>query len=371
MELSTAKALGKRQSLLIVALVPIKASEDNRTRMVIEVEVIMGKKTWWAKALVDSGTQANYIKRRIAVEWNLPTDGKKPPLLAAPSGDRIHLYASYTIPVAAYDALGDRRLFKTKLASCEFDMEGINLLLGYPWLAKVDPVISFVKGIWRHRLLKNKVEVVAAKQFARTTAADPYIYALTVIPAPMGLHIITAIAPTAEVLLPPKYANISHMFEGTAAGLLPEHHVMEHQIDLEPGIEPLYGPVYALSERELEILREYLESSQVKGWIRRSTSSAGAPIMFIPKKGGGLRLCVDYKGLNRVIIKNHIPLPLISKTLDRLKGAKVFTKLDLKDAYYKLRIREGNEWKTAFHTWYGYFEYYVMPFEFTNAPAIF
>ena len=108
-----------------------------------------------------------------------------------------------------------------------------------------------------------------------------------------------------------------------------------------------------------------------KGWIRRSTSLAGALIMFVPKKDGGLRLCVDYRGLNKVTIKNRTPLPLISETLDRLRRAKVFTKLDLKDAYHRIRIRSGDEWKTAFRTRYGYFEYCVMPFRLLNTPATF
>ena len=107
------------------------------------------------------------------------------------------------------------------------------------------------------------------------------------------------------------------------------------------------------------------------GRIRRSVSPAGAPIMFVPKKGGGLCLCVDYRGLNRVTIKNRTPLPLISKTLDRLEGAKVFTKLDLADAYHRIQIRKGDKWKTAFRTRYGHFEYLVLPFGLSNAPATF
>jgi hypothetical protein len=97
----------------------------------------------------------------------------------------------------------------------------------------------------------------------------------------------------------------------------------------------------------------------------------GAPILFVPKKDRGLRLCVDYRGLNKVTIKNQYPLPLINKTLDRLIGARIFTKLNLKDAYHRIRIREGHEWKTAFRTRYGHFEYLVMPFGLANAPATF
>ena len=91
----------------------------------------------------------------------------------------------------------------------------------------------------------------------------------------------------------------------------------------------------------------------------------------MPKKDGGLRLCVDYRGLNSITIKNRHALPLISETLDRLVGARIYTKLDLKDAYHRIRIKAGDEWKTAFRTRYGHFEYLVMPFGLSNAPATF
>ncbi|KAF4613415.1 hypothetical protein G7Y89_g15472 [Cudoniella acicularis] len=131
--------------------------------------------------------------------------------------------------------------------------------------------------------------------------------------------------------------------------MLPEYHIIEHRINLELGSQPLYRPIYALSEKELEVLREYLNASMAKGWIRRSTSPAGAPIIFVPKKGGGLRLCVDYRGLNRITIKNRTPLPLISETLDRLRRAKKFTKLDLKDAYHRGAKSEDTSLPTLYY----------------------
>jgi hypothetical protein len=118
-------------------------------------------------------------------------------------------------------------------------------------------------------------------------------------------------------------------------------------------------------------LREYLDTALKKGWIRASKSLSAVPILFVPKKDEGDRLCVDYRSLNRVAIKNRYPLPLISELLDRLGHAKVFTKLDLRDAYHRLRIKEGDEWKTAFKTRYGLFEYMVMPFGLANAPTTF
>jgi len=117
--------------------------------------------------------------------------------------------------------------------------------------------------------------------------------------------------------------------------------------------------------------REYIKVNEERGWIRASTSPAVAPIHFVKKKDGGLQLCVDYRQLNEITVKDRTPLPLIGESLDQLSNATIYTKLDIKDAYYNLQIAEGEEWKTAFRTRYGLYEYCVMPFGLTNAPASF
>jgi hypothetical protein len=144
-----------------------------------------------------------------------------------------------------------------------------------------------------------------------------------------------------------------------------------HAINIKEGKTIPNLPIYNLSRQELDILREYLNTAQEKGWIRPSKSPVGAPILFVPKADGTIRLCVDYRGLNKVTIKNRYPIPLVSEILDRLSKAKLFTKLNLRDAYHRLRVKEGDEWKTAFKTRYGHFEYLVMPFGLANAPATF
>ena len=121
----------------------------------------------------------------------------------------------------------------------------------------------------------------------------------------------------------------------------------------------------------METLKAYIETNLANGFIRPSKSPAGAPILFDRKSDGSLRLCVDYRGLNNLTIKNRYPLPLVGESLDRLGRARRFTQLDLTSAYHRMRIREGDEWKTAFRTRYGHFEYQVMPFGLTNAPASF
>lgn len=171
--------------------------------------------------------------------------------------------------------------------------------------------------------------------------------------------------------LPAKYAEFVDLFSKKAAAILPEHRKYDCSIDLQEGAQPPFGPIYSLSRPELLALRNYIDENLASGFIQHSKSPAGAPILFVKKKDGTLRLCVDYRGLNKVTVRNRYPLPLIPQLLEQLSRAKVFTKIDLRGAYNLVRIKPGDEWKTAFRTRYGHFEYRVMPFGLTNAPAIF
>ena len=167
------------------------------------------------------------------------------------------------------------------------------------------------------------------------------------------------------------YHSFLNLFGEKLAAQLPPHRKFDHAIDIQPGREVPFGPIYPLSEPQREVLREYLDRMIREGKIQSSKSPAGAPILFVPKKNGKLRMCIDYRGLNNVTIKNRYPLPLMDTLREQVSKAKVFSKLDLRDGYYLIRIKEGDEWKTAFRTRYGHFEYKVMPFGLCNAPATF
>ncbi|SOV01637.1 uncharacterized protein UDID_18149 [Ustilago sp. UG-2017a] len=138
-----------------------------------------------------------------------------------------------------------------------------------------------------------------------------------------------------------------------------------------PKPRPPQGPLYLKGPKEMSELRKYLDENLVKGFIRPSKSPARSPVLFVPKKDRGLRLCVDYRGLNEITVKNRAPLPLIEEQLFLLRKAKIYSKLDLRAAYNLIRIAKGDEWKTAFGTQLGLYEYLVMPFGLANAPAHF
>lgn len=138
-----------------------------------------------------------------------------------------------------------------------------------------------------------------------------------------------------------------------------------------PDRTPPFGPLYSLNQPEQLELQQYIDDNLAKGFIRPSRSSAASPVIFVKKKDGKLRLCVDYRSLNAITIKNRYPIPRVGDLLDRVEGCTIFTKIDLQHAFNLLRIRKGDEWKTAFRTRYGLFEYLVMPFGLSNAPSAF
>ena len=171
--------------------------------------------------------------------------------------------------------------------------------------------------------------------------------------------------------LPNEYWQYKDLFPDEKAEMLAPRRTFDHGIDLKEGATPPWGPIYLISAYQLEELNKYLCKMLAEGKIVHSKSPAGASILFVPKPDGRSRLCVDYRQLNKLTILNKYPLLLITELRERVAGATVFTKLDLKDGYHLIRIRKGDDWKTAFRTRYGHYEYKGMPFGLVNAPATF
>ncbi len=166
--------------------------------------------------------------------------------------------------------------------------------------------------------------------------------------------------------VPSCYAPFSDIFCPKRVSKLPPHRPWDCAIDLLPGEPVPRGRIYPLSIPEQKAMEEYIEEALEQEYIRPSTSPAASSFFFMAKKNSGLRPCIDYRALNKITVKFRYPLPLVPAALEQLRGARIFTKLDLRSAYNLIRIREGDEWKTAFVTPTGHYEYRVMPYGLAN-----
>ncbi|GKA47435.1 putative reverse transcriptase domain-containing protein [Tanacetum coccineum] len=160
------------------------------------------------------------------------------------------------------------------------------------------------------------------------------------------------------------------VFPKDLSGIPPTRQV-EFQIDLIPGAAPVAQAPYRLAPPKMKELSEQLKELSYKGFIRPSFSPWGAPVLFVKKKDGSFRMCIDYRELNKLMVKNRYPLPRIDDLFDQLQGSSIYSKIDLRSGYQQLRVREEDIPKTAFRTRYGHYEFQVMPFGLTNTPSVF
>ena len=292
------------------------------------------------------------------------------------------------------------RLHQEQLPAFVTKLEHYPIVLGLSWLQLHDVTVKFQSrrigfessycqqhcqhhsSIW---VWGNHMETTAHPEKPKldicTVAASPFmrrikneklkVYTVTLYEINKALGTKDPQGKPLEEVIPKEYHKFPPLFSKVIAETLPLHRSYDHKIKLQDRFTPLFGPINSLYREELQVLKEWIKKNLSKGFIRSSSSPCGAPVLFALKPGGGLRLCVDYRGLNEGTIKNRYPLPLIQETLLRLSKAHYYTKLDVRDAYNMIRIAEGDEWKMAFRTRYGLFESLVMPFGLTNAPASF
>lgn len=281
----------------------------------------------------------------------------------------MRTYSIYHEVVEVQDSFGVCRQTREPFTSADLEMP---VILGLPWLRRNNPKVDFTNLTVQWRLDAGDSLTTLLPEETTLEGLARKLGDLKVNYMVQGLQAVDLDElESSATLIPEAYKSLAEVFSETQAETLPPHRKGDHSIDLLEGATPPFGPMYNLSAKELAVLREYLNNNLANGFIQPSRSSAGAPVLFAPKGDGGLRLCVDYRGLNAITQKNRYPLPLIDEIMDRVCGARIFTKIDVRNAYYRIRIREGDEWKTAFRTRYGLYEYLVMPFGLTNAPASF
>ncbi|GJR31352.1 putative reverse transcriptase domain-containing protein [Tanacetum coccineum] len=261
-------------------------------------------------------------------------------------------------------------LFKIDLMPIELGT--FDVIIGMDWLADNDAVIIYGKKEV-HIPIKNRTLVVKGDSSSSRLKVISCIKARKYIER--GCHLLLAHVTEKEKSEKrledvPVIRDFPEVFPDDLPGLPPSRQV-EFKIDLVPGAAPVARAPYRLAPSELKELSEQLKELLEKGFIRPSSSPWGAPVLFVKKKDGSFRMCIDYRELNKLTVKNRYPLPRIDDLFDQLQGSSVYSKIDLRSGYHQLRVREEDIPITAFRTRYGHYEFQVMPFGLTNAPAVF
>ncbi|GJW76158.1 putative reverse transcriptase domain-containing protein [Tanacetum coccineum] len=228
-----------------------------------------------------------------------------------------------------------------------------DVIVGMDWLSNQKAVIVCHEKIVRTPVEEGKVLCVQGQRNVWKTKT---------------LMSIKANEPTLSDI--PIVCDFVDIFSDDLSGLPPQPQV-EFHIDFIPGATPIEKSPYRLAPLEMQELSEQLQELQDMRFIRPSHTPWGAPVLFVKKKDGSFRMCIDYRELNKLTIKNRYPLPRIDDLFDQLQGVRYFSKIDLQSGYYQLRVQDDDILKTVFRTRYGHFEFTVMPFGLTNAPADF
>ncbi|KAL0188510.1 hypothetical protein M9458_015609, partial [Cirrhinus mrigala] len=311
---------------------PSSVSYDNSSTNCCTMPVVLkfGDVVIPTTALIDSGAAGNFIDANFVEHHRVPTLSCSPHINQTTDDLILHINPSHQETI---------RFFLIESPQSP-------IILGYPWLDQHGPSIAWTDRTitrWSSRCYSH-CQVKPAR-------------------APGTLDLSHSI--------PLEYQDLLEAFSRAKATQLPPHRPGDCAIDLIPGAVPPKGRIFPLSQPKSEAMHKYIQEELAKGFITPSTSPASAGFFFVKKKDGGLHPCIDYRGLNEVTIKYRYPLPLVPSALEQLRSAKLFTKLDLRSAYNLIRIRAGDEWKTAFSTTSGHYEYRVMPFGLSNSPSCF
>jgi hypothetical protein len=289
-----------------------------------------------ALILFDSGASHSFISQKFSAKCQLPFYNTKGSFMIATPGGKIATnQLNQSVPIQ----LGSHIIKTTLLV---LGLENVDVIMGANWMTRHQVVLDVASRIVEiNSPICGSFTLLLPSQDSTRSCA----FAMTELP----LKKIPVVCEYADVFL------------DELLGMPPDQDI-EFAIELQPGTTPISKRPYRMPPAELAELKKQLQEMLDKGFIRPSTSPWGCPALFVKKKDESLRLCIDYRPLNEVTIKNKYPLPRIDVLFDQLVGAKVFSKIDLRSGYHQIKIRASDIPKTAFSTRYGLYEFLVMSF---------
>ena len=390
-----------------------------RHALLIPGYIEVGGKAVEAKGLLDSGADAIIINAKLVEKYNLPTVKLPRPLTFRNADDSVNRQGTITHRVEGNFIVKDKTL-PTRWYVANLGRDDI--ILGMPWIKRYNPTINWRTG---SVTISNKTIVEQQKLQQYQATHDPPPGTVWGLPAPGTLqHLVLSFVETLgdileeeplthspakvidrllqmtayvnrtnksteiaiearknkvekplDELLPAYALEFRSVFEKKAADRFPPSTPWDHAIELKKEFDVhkrrTWSKIYPLSVTEQEELRKFIDENMAKGFIRESSSSLASPFFFVSKKDGTLRPVQDYRALNEATVKNVYPLPLIDDLINKVQGATIFTKVDIRAGYNNIRIKEGDQWKASFNTPLGQYEPMVMFFGLCNAPATF
>ena len=332
------------------------------------------------RILIDCGASANFVAAKFVAAKSLaikPSAGSHE--IRLPNGQAIE--SNFVAQTTLSLANGHLETMNCYVIDVELEAD---IVLGMPWLEKHNPDIDWILRIVKLQFGKRTIllkEAINLPIEAKTNDKGLFLNNLQLkrLVRKQGnkLYMVQVKAVEHTEREKPLEASTANWILEDYADVFPKElpagpppdRGVKHHIELLPGTEPPSKAAYRLPIAQINELRKQMEDLLKKGHIRPSTSPFGAPMLMVKKKDGSMRLCVDYRALNKATIKNRYPMPRIDDLLDRLQGATVFSKIDLRSGYHQIAVESADIQKTAFRTRFGHFEFTVMPFGLTNAPA--
>ncbi|KAG7674333.1 hypothetical protein KSW81_006127 [Nannochloris sp. 'desiccata'] len=336
--------------------------------------------------LIDSGAAGNFISQDFVETFGITTKKKDPQnWTQALMADGT----AYDLDKFVHRATIKIQNYRDSVSLDVVPLDSAyHMILGQPWLSKINPSIDFSEKTitFTHRRRRHfwqcprpdrptTLKPLSAVQLNRVLRKRPSakVYACYVRQTDDGVEseVKETTAAGARKMAKDIMKDYEDVFPDNLPPGLPPERSVDHRIELEPGAQPTSRPDYKKSLPEYDEMQRQINEMLENGEIQPSVSPYGSPVLFVKKQDGSLRMCIDYRALNKQTVKNRYPLPRIEEMLDRLGKAKYFTKLDLRSGYYQIRVAKEDIYKTAFSTRYGHYEFLVMPFGLTNAPATF
>jgi hypothetical protein len=391
----------KQKSIDIIHVLTIRKRVKENFHLWTSMIFVISTNNEWVLTLIDNDFNQNFIDQRFAYEWRLKSDENSSTNSQTMNETSLRVFKFHLLEFSSKE--DDERIFKIKQNLISIHMMNVDVILKMSWLKKMNFQMNWVTNRWRFRknlsTSSSNNRVVANKRRSKNLkneSSDLYMTQMSWSELQFILSESKAFAFATLLSLESKrkrflivieqinennsrinneissqYVAFQDIFSEIKAHKFSKHDFHNHVIEISSNRDSFFDLIYNLSTTKLKILKNYIDEYMKKNFIIEFVLFAKILIFFVKKTNDKFRLCVNYKDLNEIIIKNRYSLFFINENLNRLFEARIFIKLNVKDVFHRIRIRKEDEWKTTFKCRFDHYQYRVMLFKLTNSSITF